>query len=141
PTTYNQLQQISLGVSIGAPLLLQGPPGSGKTALVEGLAHRTGHHLVKIHMGDETDARVLLGAYVATSEPGQFRWQPGVLTVAVQEGRWVLLEDVDSTGGEVQSLLAPLVEQGQLSIPGRGEVIRAAAGFRLFATMATLSRG
>lgn len=141
PTTYHQLQQVALGVSIGAPLLLQGPPGSGKTALIEGLAQKTGNHLVKIHMGDETDARVLLGAYVATSEPGQFRWQPGVLTVAVQEGRWVLLEDVDSTGGEVQSLLAPLVEQGQLTIPGRGEVIRAASGFRLFSTMTTSSRG
>jgi len=36
--------------------------------------------MIKIHLGDQTDAKVLLGTYVCTEVPGEFRWQPGALT-------------------------------------------------------------
>lgn len=42
--------------------------------------------LVKIHVGDQADAKILLGTYICTDVPGEFRWQPGVLTQAVCEG-------------------------------------------------------
>ena len=35
--------------------------------------------LVKIHLGDQSDAKPLLGTYVCTDVPGEFRWQPGAL--------------------------------------------------------------
>lgn len=36
--------------------------------------------IIKIHLGDQTDAKVLMGTYVCTEVPGEFRWQPGALT-------------------------------------------------------------
>lgn len=90
--------------------------------------------LIKIHLGDQTDPKVLLGTYVSTSTPGSFRWQAGVLTTAVQEGRWVLIEDIDLAPAEVLSVLLPLLETKHLFIPSRGEKIKAKEGFQLFGT-------
>lgn len=39
-----------------------------------------GSGVVRIHMDDQMDSKTLLGAYTCTDVPGQFRWQPGVLT-------------------------------------------------------------
>jgi midasin len=90
--------------------------------------------LIKIHLGDQSDAKVLLGSYVVTDIPGQFRWVPGALTTAVAEGRWIVVEDIDLAPNEVLSVLIPLLEKRELFIPGRGEVIPAAPGFQIFAT-------
>ncbi|KAI8077783.1 P-loop containing nucleoside triphosphate hydrolase protein [Halteromyces radiatus] len=135
-TTARNLHAIGLALSVGAPTLLEGVTGAGKTTLVEELAIRTGRgdQLVKIHLGDQTDPKVLLGTYVSTSTPGSFRWQAGVLTTAVQEGRWVLIEDIDLAPAEVISVLLPLLETRHLFIPSRGEEIKAKEGFHLFGT-------
>lgn len=46
------------------------------------LASLTGNDagLVRIHLDDQMDAKSLLGAYVCTTVPGEFVWQPGPLT-------------------------------------------------------------
>ena len=61
-------------------------------------------------------------------------WQPGVLTQAVLEGHWLLLEDLDYAPMDVVSVLVALLQSGVLSLPGHGETVRASPGFRLFAT-------
>lgn len=85
-STQNNLFKIALGVAASKAICLQGPVGSGKTSLVEYLAYKTGHILgdnfVKIQLGDQTDSKMLLGTYVCTDVPGEFIWQPGVLTQA-----------------------------------------------------------
>ncbi|KAJ3207647.1 AAA ATPase midasin, partial [Entophlyctis luteolus] len=134
-TTLKNLNQIAINVSIGAPVLVTGIHGSGKTCLVEEVARMVGQKdLLKIHLGDQTDSKILLGTYVCQSEPGSFKWQPGILTTAVMTGRWVLIEDLDLAPLEVISVLIPLLETGHLFIPARGEKVRAKQGFRLFAT-------
>ena len=55
--------------------------GCGKTALVEELARLTGNvDMVRVHVDDQMDSKSLLGAYVCTSNPEEFVWQPGPLT-------------------------------------------------------------
>lgn len=55
--------------------------GCGKTAMVEELARTTGNiDMVRLHLDDQMDSKSLLGAYVCTSNPEQFVWQPGPLT-------------------------------------------------------------
>ena len=58
--------------------------GCGKTALVDALAAATGNggDLVRLQLDDQVDAKSLLGAYVCTAVPGEFVWQPGLLTQA-----------------------------------------------------------
>ncbi|KAG0376096.1 AAA ATPase midasin, partial [Mortierella sp. AD032] len=134
-TTKHNLHSIGLALSIGAPVLLEGVTGAGKTALVEEVARVTGRDdLVKIHLGDQTDSKVLLGTYVSTSKPGSFKWQAGVLTTAVRDGKWLLIEDIDLAPMEVLSVLLPLLESRTLFIPSRGEKIPASEDFQLFAT-------
>ncbi|CAG8487914.1 37837_t:CDS:10, partial [Gigaspora margarita] len=129
-TTLKNLNAICLTLSMGSPVLLEGVTGSGKTSLIEEIAIATGR---------DEDAKVLLGTYVSTSTPATFRWQPGILTTAVRDGYWVLIEDIDLAPLDVLSILFPLLETGQLFIPDKGEKIYAKQGFQLFATKSLLS--
>lgn len=36
--------------------------------------------VLSIHMDDQIDGKTLIGSYVCTERPGEFRWQPGSLT-------------------------------------------------------------
>ncbi|RYE96998.1 MAG: AAA family ATPase, partial [Methanobacteriota archaeon] len=85
------------------PVLLEGPPGSGKTLAVRYVAQQCGfiQDMVEIHLDDVMDGKTLLGSYVCTDTPGEFAWQPGAITQAVQQGRWVLIEDIDRAPLEV----------------------------------------
>ncbi|KAF4522959.1 hypothetical protein B566_EDAN009549 [Ephemera danica] len=134
-STQANLRSLAVAAAAGRPVLLQGPVGCGKTALVEYLAALTGPpDLLKVQLGDETDSKMLLGAYCCTEVPGEFIWQPGVLTQAIQRGAWLLLEDIDCAGMDVISVLASLIETNALSVPGYRDCVRAAPTFQLFAT-------
>ncbi len=139
PTTLTNLENLVRNFQRPDPILLHGLAGSGKTSLVHELARELGMDsgLVTLHLNEQTDAKMLIGLYSTGSKPGSFSWRPGVLTTAVREGRWVLIEDLDRAPNEVMSTLLPLVERGQLLIASRGERIQASSAFRLFATVRT----
>ncbi len=98
-------------------VLLEGPAASGKSRMVLHVAEKLGkgtqftsftgtnvpiltQHalaaagLIRIHLDDQMDSKTLLGSYVCTDTPGEFLWQPGALTQAVQQGRCVLIENL-----------------------------------------------
>ena len=124
------------GGACARPGLLEGPPGSGKTTLLRHLARAAGaaHDMVELHLDDAADGKALLGAYVCTDVPGEFRWQAGAVTAAVQQGRWVLIEDVDRAPFEVLAALAPLLEARTLLLPGRARPVVAHPDIQLLAT-------
>ena len=97
--------------------------------------------VIKIHLGDQSDAKVLLGSYICTDVPGEFKWQPGALTQAVQLGKWIVIEDINLASMDVISVLLPLLESRKLFIPGRGVEIEAAHGFQIFATETLVGTG
>ncbi|KAF5661149.1 midasin (AAA ATPase) [Fusarium heterosporum] len=142
PTTVSNLERLATMLRESDPVMLYGLPGVGKTALVHEIAKQVGMYsnMVTLHLNEQTDAKMLIGLYSTDTKPGSFQWRPGVLTTAVREGRWVLVEDLDRAPTEVLSTLLPLIERKELLIPSRGERIRAASTFRLFATVRT-SRG
>ncbi|AET39337.1 AAA family ATPase midasin Ecym_4273 [Eremothecium cymbalariae DBVPG len=138
--TDNSVQamiQLAFNVQKSKPVMVLGKCGSGKTFLINELAKMMGmhHSMVKIHLGEQTDAKLLLGTYTSGERPGTFEWRTGVLTTAVKEGRWVLIEDIDKAPTEVLSVLLTLLEKNVLSIPSRGELIKAANGFQLLSTI------
>jgi midasin len=139
PTTVENLENLAGLLQQPGPILLHGLSGAGKTSLVHEIARELGKQkeMVTLHLNEQTDAKMLLGLYTTDSRPGSFQWRAGVLTTAVKEGRWVLIEDLDRAPTEVMSTLLPLIERGELLIPGRGERIQASAGFRMFATVRT----
>ncbi|XP_048209797.1 midasin isoform X2 [Perognathus longimembris pacificus] len=139
------LQTLAMAVASHHAVLLEGPIGCGKTSLVEYLAAMTGRsqppQLLKVQLGDQTDSKMLLGMYRCTDVPGEFVWQPGTLTQAATKGHWILLEDIDYAPLDVVSVLIPLLENGELLIPGQGDYLKVAPGFQFFATRRLLSSG
>ena len=83
----------------------------------------------------------MVGLYRCTEVPGQFVWEPGLLTRAVLSGHWLLIEDIDRASQDVISLLSPLVQEGQLNVPSLGGQVRPAPGFRLFFTQRDQGHG
>ncbi|XP_042633180.1 midasin-like [Cyprinus carpio] len=142
--TCQNLRRLSMAVASQKPVLLEGPIGCGKTALVY-LAAVTGHvkapDILKVQLGDQTDSKMLLGMYSCTDIPGKFVWQPGSLTQAVSKGYWILLEDIDHAPLDVLSVLLPLMENKKLTIPGREDCIQTAPSFQFFATRRTFYSG
>jgi midasin len=90
---------------------------------------------LRIQLGDQTDSKILLGQYRCTDVPGEFLWQPGVLTQAVLNGYWLLLEDLDAATQDVCTVLTNLLENNFLSVPGFRENLKIAPGFQLFVTL------
>ncbi|KAK4269128.1 hypothetical protein QN277_022325 [Acacia crassicarpa] len=130
-------ERVLLAVSQKWPVLLYGPRGSGKSSLIAKLARDSNNRVLSIQMDDQIDGRTLVGSYVCTDIPGEFRWQPGSLTQAVQNGFWVVFEDIDRAPADVHSVLTPLLEGAGSFMIGNGEEIRVAEGFRMFSTVAT----
>lgn len=142
PSMESNLRSLALAVASRRCVCLEGAVGCGKTALIEYLASITGHsssNFVKVQLGDQTDSKMLLGTYRCTDIPGEFVWQPGVLTQAVLDGNWLLLEDIDSAALDVASVIGNLMETGTLSVPGYRDTIHAKSGFQLFLTQRLLS--
>ncbi|XP_065176268.1 midasin-like [Sycon ciliatum] len=135
-STSNALSEIARAVNKSEPVLLEGAVGVGKTSLVDYLAAVTGNGkaLVSVQLSDQTDSKMLIGSYCCTDMPGQFVWRPGVLTQAVKEGTWIILEDIDTAPMSVISLLLPLLESRTLTLPGHSQSLTCATGFQMFIT-------
>ncbi|KAF5204714.1 Midasin [Thalictrum thalictroides] len=131
-------EMVLMAVSQRWPVLLYGPTGAGKTALINKLARVSGNQVLSIHMDEQMDGKTLIGSYVCTEQPGEFKWQPGSLTQAIMNGFWVVFEDIDKAPSDVQSILLPLLEGATSFVTGRGEAISVAENFRLFATVSSL---
>ncbi|XP_037949486.1 midasin [Teleopsis dalmanni] len=92
---------------------------------------------LRIQLGDQTDSKMLLGQYRCTDVPGEFIWLPGVLTQAVMNGFWLLLEDLDSATQDTYMILSSLLENKFLSVPGFRDCVKIEPGFQLFVTVRT----
>ncbi|KAF0928097.1 hypothetical protein E2562_037875 [Oryza meyeriana var. granulata] len=119
------------------PILLYGPVGAGKTALINKLSQIGENRVLFIHMDEQMDGRTLIGSYVCTEKPGEFKWAPGSLTQAIIKGFWIVFEDIDKAPSDVQSILLPLLEGSSSFSIGHAEAVEVAENFRLFATVTT----
>ncbi|KAL4910123.1 hypothetical protein BDW74DRAFT_173590 [Aspergillus multicolor] len=137
PTAVSNLRRIASALVTPQPILLIGLPNSGKTSLINDVAGVMGQaeSMVTLHLNEQTDAKSLLGMYSTSPATGSFAWQPGVLTKAAREGRWILIEDLDRAPSEVIGLILPIIEKGELTIASRRERVKCAEGFKIIATM------
>ncbi|KAG5350591.1 hypothetical protein C0989_010243 [Termitomyces sp. Mn162] len=144
PTTQDNAMRVVRACQVLKPILLEGSPGVGKTSLVMALANISGHHLCRINLSDQTDIIDLFGSDlpVEGGGPGEFAWKDAEFLKALQEGHWVLLDEMNLAPQAVlEGLNAVLDHRGTVYIPELGRSFVRHPNFRIFAAQNPLHQG
>jgi cobaltochelatase CobS len=117
------------------PCLFSGPKGSGKTSFVVQMAAHCNVPIFRINLNVGTSVRHLKGRVGAVA--GQTVLVPGVATMAMEQGGWLILDELSGATPPVALSLFPILEtDGDVIIedaqPPR--YVRRSPAFRAFAT-------
>jgi len=133
----NQLARILAAIVSDSCLLLEGPPGTGKTAVVNQAAALFGVKCERINFSANTTVDQLIGGIVPRCSAGQrvFEWQDGKLLKAIKEKKWLLLDELNLAPPEILDALAPLFTRAtEYTVPHREEKV-STEGIRVFAAI------
>lgn len=122
----------------GRHLLLEGPPGTGKSTLLRTVANASGMGFVFIEGNAELTPARLVGhfdpAQVLESGYSSTIWIDGPLATALRDGGLLYLEEINRVPEETLNLLVTVMSERELHIPRLGR-IEAHPDFRLVAAM------
>ncbi|BGP16616.1 hypothetical protein JCM10213_000468 [Rhodosporidiobolus nylandii] len=144
PTTRLNAMRLIRALQLSKPVLLEGSPGVGKTSLVTALSAATGHDLVRINLSDQTDLMDLLGSDlpVEGGKSGEFAWKDAPFLAAMQNGSWVLLDEMNLASQSVlEGLNSCLDHRGAVYIPELDRTFSRHPDFRIFAAQNPLGQG
>lgn len=118
----------------GERLWLGGPPGVGKTSIIEQFCARIGWGFIRVQGDKDFMKEDMLGENTATN--GSIEYVYGLLAVAMKHGYVFVCDEITYFPAAVKTVLNPVLEPGgKLVLPGNGgEIIEPHPNFRIIAT-------
>ncbi|WP_232664662.1 AAA family ATPase [Pseudonocardia sp. TRM90224] len=129
---------LTVALLTGRHVVIEGPPGTGKSTLLRSIAIETGQHVVFVEGNAELTPARLVGQF----DPSQVLaegYRPdafvdGPLITAMRHGGLLYLEELNRVPEETLNVLITVLTEGEIAVPRLGTVA-AGKGFRLIAAM------
>ena len=133
-----ETEVVVAALAAGRHVLLEGPPGTGKSTLLRAISEVVGIGFEFVEGNAELTPARLVGHHdpsrVLTEGYSEAIFVDGPLASAMRNGSLLYVEEINRVPEETLNLLITVMSEGELTVPRLGR-LTAADGFRLVAAM------